>query len=128
MILIYYLKNNHSTLDFWRFGYYWNPLLKTWRNQFKIKKTMLFFILSRFLHVFPNNNRNIKNPMKNCYSSCIRWEWMPTFDFNSIPPCLQQRLPIITETLKIQCRMVILWVLNENRGLFLNLMNMGCKW
>ena len=29
------------------------------------------------------------------------------FDFNSIPPCLQQWLPTIAETSKIQCRMVI---------------------
>ena len=29
-----------------------------------------------------NNNRNVKNPMLNCYSS-IRWESMAIFDFKS---------------------------------------------
>ena len=42
MILIYYLRNNHSTLDFGRFGYYWYSLLKTWRNQVKIKNSDWF--------------------------------------------------------------------------------------
>ena len=31
------MRNNHSTLDFRRFGYYWKPLLKIWRNRLKIK-------------------------------------------------------------------------------------------
>ena len=44
---------------------------------------------------------------------------MVIFDFNSIPPCLQQWLPIITETSKIKCRMVMLQVLEENHSLFL---------
>ena len=48
-------------------------------------------------------------------------ESIAIFDFNSIPPRLQHRLPIITETSKIQCRMVIPQVLDENRLLFLNL-------
>ena len=46
---------------------------------------------------------------------------MAIFDFNSIPPCLQQWLPIIIETPKIQCRIVSSQVLDENRGLFLKL-------
>ena len=44
---------------------------------------------------------------------------MPIFDFNSIPPRLQQWLPIIIETSKIKCRMVIPKVLDENQSLFL---------
>ena len=47
---------------------------------------------------------------------------MPIFYFNSIPPYLQQWLPIITETSKIQCRMVITQVLDENQSLFLILL------
>ena len=42
------------------------------------------------------------------------------FYFKSIPPCLQQWLPIITETSKIQCRMVIPQVIDENQSLFFN--------
>ena len=53
--------------------------------------------------------------------SSIGWESRAIFYFNSIPPCLQQWLPIIAQTSKIQCRMVIPWVLNGNRSLFLNL-------
>ena len=34
---------------------------------------------------------------------------------------------IITETSKIQCRMVISWVLDENRSLFLNLSQHGLQ-
>ena len=41
------------------------------------------------------------------------------FLINSIPPCLQQRSPIITETAKIQCRIFIPQVLDENQSLFL---------
>ena len=37
---------------------------------------------------------------------------MAIFDFKSIPSCLQHWLPIITETSKIQCRMVIPRVLS----------------
>ena len=39
-------------------------------------------------------------------------------DFKPIPPCLQQWLPIITETSKIQCRMIIPQVLDENRSCY----------
>ena len=49
------------------------------------------------------------------------------FDFNSIPPCLQQWLPIIAETSKIQCRMVISQVLDDNQSLFLNLSQRGLQ-
>ena len=40
------------------------------------------------------------------------------FEFKSIPPGLLQWLPIIIETSKIQCRMVIPQVLDENESLF----------
>ena len=74
---------------------------------------------SKRLNSFMVNNSSLsQNPMKNCYSSSIRWEPMPIFDFNSIPPCLQQWLSIITETSKIQCRMVIPQVFDENLCLF----------
>ena len=46
---------------------------------------------------------------------------MTFFDFKSIPPCLQQWLPLIIETSKIQCGVVIPQVIDENRWLFLNL-------
>ena len=49
------------------------------------------------------------------------------FDFNSIPPCLQQWLPIITKTPKIQCRIVIPQVLDENKSLLLNLSQRGLQ-
>ena len=52
---------------------------------------------------------------------------MPIFDFNSIPLCLQQWLPIITETPKIQCRIVIPQVLDENLWLFFNLSQRGLQ-
>ena len=65
-----------------------------------------------------NNNRNVKNPSSNLYSSSIRWESIAIFDFNSIPPCLQQRLPIKTETSKFQCRMVSPQVIEENQSIF----------
>ena len=52
---------------------------------------------------------------------------MPIFDFNSIPTCLQQRLPIIIETSKIKCRMVIPQVIDENRSLFFNLNQHGLQ-
>ena len=48
---------------------------------------------------------------------------MAIFDFNSIPPCLHQWLPIITETSKIQCRIVISQVLDENQSIFLILLD-----
>ena len=41
------------------------------------------------------------------------------FEFKSIPSCLQQWLPIINETSKIQCRIVIPQVLDENRCLII---------
>ena len=44
---------------------------------------------------------------------------MAIFDFKLIPPCLQQWLPIITETSKIQCTIAIPQVLDENQSLFL---------
>ena len=53
----------------------------------------LCLVLTRFLHVsamVTNNNRNVKNPVSNCYSSNIRWESIAMFDFNSIPPCLSK--------------------------------------
>ena len=40
-------------------------------------------------------------------------------DENQSTPCLHQWLPIITETSKIQCRIVIPQVLNENQSLLL---------
>ena len=46
-------------------------------------------------------------------NSSLRWQSMHMFDFNSIPPSLQQWLPIITLTSKIQCRMVIPQVPNR---------------
>ena len=42
LILIYYLRTNHSILVFWRFGYYWWPLLKRWGNRVKIKNSDWF--------------------------------------------------------------------------------------
>ena len=37
-----------------------------------------------FLAMVTYNNRNVKNPLKNGYSSIIRLESMPIFDFNLI--------------------------------------------
>ena len=37
----------HSTLVFWRFDYYWQPLLKTWRNRLKIKNNNRFLSNTR---------------------------------------------------------------------------------
>ena len=98
------------------------PQLKTWKNRHKIKKTKFFYGKQLKL----DNNRNVKNSMWNCYSS-IRWESRAIFDFKSIPPRLLQWLPIITETSKIQFIMIIPWVLNENRSLFLNLSQHGLQ-
>ena len=52
---------------------------------------------------------------------------MAIFDFKSIPPHLKQWLPIITETFKIQCRMIIPQVLDKNQSLFLNLSQHGLQ-
>ena len=52
---------------------------------------------------------------------------MTIFDFKLIPTCFQKWLPIIFETSKIQCRMVIHQVLDENRWLFVNLSQRGLQ-
>ena len=41
-----YLRTNHSRLDFWRFGYYLQPLLVTWRNRVKIKNSDWFWSIT----------------------------------------------------------------------------------
>ena len=49
------------------------------------------------------------------------------FHFKPILPCLLQWIPIITEKSKIQCRIVITQVLDENRSLFLILSQHGLQ-
>ena len=53
------------------------------------------------------------------YFSSNRWESIAIFYFNSIPPCLQQWLPILAETSKSECIIVIPQVLDENQSQFL---------
>ena len=63
-------------------------------------------------------SRYMTLPKINAWSrhcSSIRWESMGILDFSSIAPCLQHWLPIIIETSKMQCRIVIPQVLDENR-------------
>ena len=136
------MRNNDSTLNFWPLVYYWYPLLKTWRNQVKIKNRHRFLSNTRgitLLHsIFDvltiNGNLywkrgridlNSKTPNSFLVNSCCKS--MPIFYFNSIPPFLQQWLPIIIETSKIQCRMVIPLVLDENQSLLLNLSQHGLQ-
>ena len=48
------------------------------------------------------------------------WEWelMAIIDFKSIPPCVHRWLPMIIVTSKMQCRIAIPQVLDENRWQF----------
>ena len=125
-------------------------MLKTWRNQFKTKINNRFLSNNRWITLLHSIldvltiNGNIfwkrvrivfqikktkfffgKQLKLSCYSSSITFESKAIFDFKSIPPCLQWWLSIITETSKIQRRMIIPWLLNENRLLFLNLCQHG---
>ena len=66
-----------------------------------------------------SNGQNIKNARIINPQLSIRWESIGIFYFKLIPPCLQQWLPMIIETSKMHCGMVISQVLDEHRWLFL---------
>ena len=89
-------------------------MLKTWRNRLKIKNNDRFLTNTRgitLLHsifdVLTINGNQLKPEM-------FTKKELSLFDFKPIPLCLQQWLPIITETSKIQRRMVIPQVIDEN--------------
>ena len=49
------------------------------------------------------------------------------FDFKSILPCFQKRLPLIVITSKMECYKVIPQALDENQSQFLNLSQHGLQ-
>ena len=70
-------------------------------------------------HLILEENNSTLNFWRFSNLSCLLEKEFSLFEFKSIRPCLQQRLPIITETSKIQCRMVIPQVIDDNQSLFL---------
>ena len=70
-----------------------------WMNRLKFKKNKFFYNKQVNLELFTKNEFIL-------------------FDFKSILPCFQKKLPLIVITSKMECNKVITQVLDEHQSLF----------